>query len=187
MKALLTGATGFIGRKLAAAMVEAGHEVTAFVRSTSNRAGLPAGVKFAEGEMLDLDSLRSAVEGQDSVVHLAAYFDFYPNDVELQYRVNVEGTRSLMRACTETSVSRFIYCSTAEAIGPVRFPPGNEDTELRPQFDYAKSKIEAENAIREITEETGLSHIILRPTGVMGEGDLYVMFEVAKELYEGKV
>jgi nucleoside-diphosphate-sugar epimerase len=72
-------------------------------------------------------------------------------------------------------------------IGPVRFPPGNEDTELRPQFDYAKSKVEAECAIRDISNETGLDHIIIRPTGIMGEGDLYIMYEVAHELYKGKV
>jgi nucleoside-diphosphate-sugar epimerase len=187
MKVLVTGATGFIGRALIASLVEAGHEVTAFVRPTSSRAGLPESVQFSEGEMLNEASLKSAVQGQDAVIHIAAYFDFYPSDVDLLYRVNVEGTRNLMRACVDTSVSRFIYCSTTETIGPVRFPPGNEDTELRPQFDYAQSKIDAECAIREITDETGLAHVIIRPTGIMGEGDLYVMYEVAQELYEGKV
>lgn len=183
----MTGATGFIGRKIIAALVEAGHEVAAFVRSTSNRAGLPDSIHFAEGDMLDESSLKNAVLGQDVVIHLAAYFDFYPSDVDLLYRVNIEGPTNLMRACVGTSVSRFIYCSTTEVIGPVRFPPGNEDTELRPQFDYAKSKVEAECAIRDISNETGLDHIIIRPTGIMGEGDLYVMYEVAHELYEGKV
>ncbi|MHA2002897.1 MAG: NAD-dependent epimerase/dehydratase family protein [Candidatus Thorarchaeota archaeon] len=187
MKVLVTGASGFIGRKLVAALVEEEHEVTAFVRPTSNRAGLPEGIHFAEGEMLDEPSLKSAVLGQDVVIHLAAYFDFYPSDVDLLYRVNIEGPTNLMRACVGTSVSRFIYCSTTEVIGPVRFPPGNEDTELRPQFDYAKSKIEAECAIRDISKDTGLDHIIIRPTGIMGEGDLYVMYEVAHELYMGKV
>ncbi|MHA2302138.1 MAG: NAD-dependent epimerase/dehydratase family protein [Candidatus Thorarchaeota archaeon] len=187
MKVLVTGATGFIGRKLVAALVEAGHDATAFVRPTSNRSGLPEGIQFCEGDMLDEASLKKAVEGHDVVVHLAAYFDFYPSDVDLLYRVNIEGPTNLMRACVGTSVSRFIYCSTTEVIGPVRFPPGNEDTELRPQFDYAKSKVEAECAIRDISEETGLDYIILRPTGIMGEGDLYIMYEVAHELYHGKV
>ncbi|MHA2040832.1 MAG: NAD-dependent epimerase/dehydratase family protein, partial [Candidatus Thorarchaeota archaeon] len=126
MKVLVTGASGFIGRKLVAALVEEEHEVTAFVRPTSNRAGLPEGIHFAEGEMLDEPSLKSAVLGQDVVIHLAAYFDFYPSDVDLLYRVNIEGPTNLMRACVGTSVSRFIYCSTTEVIGPVRFPPGNE-------------------------------------------------------------
>jgi nucleoside-diphosphate-sugar epimerase len=187
MKILVTGATGFIGKKLIAALVEEGHEVTAFVRPSSNRSGLPEDIQFSEGDMLDEASLKNAVEGHDVVFHLAAYFDFYPSDVDLLYRVNIEGPTNLMRACVGTSVSRFIYCSTTEVIGPVRFPPGNEDTELRPQFDYAKSKVEAECAIRDISKETGLDNIILRPTGIMGEGDLYIMYEVAYELYEGKM
>ncbi|MFW9911330.1 MAG: NAD-dependent epimerase/dehydratase family protein [Candidatus Thorarchaeota archaeon] len=187
MKILVTGATGFIGRKLVAALVEEGHDVTAFVRPTSNKAGLPEGIRYCEGDMLDEPSLKNAVEGQDAVIHLAAYFDFYPTDVDLLYRVNVEGTRNLMKACVGTSVQRFIYCSTTETIGPVRYPPGNEDTELRPQFDYAKSKIEAECAIREITNETDLGHVIIRPTGSMGEGELYVIYEIAQEVHGNKV
>ncbi|MFX1332099.1 MAG: NAD-dependent epimerase/dehydratase family protein [Promethearchaeota archaeon] len=187
MKILVTGATGFIGRKLVDALVKEGQDVTAFVRPTSSKAGLPEGIRFCEGDMLDETSLRTAVEGQDVVVHLAAYFDFYPSDVDLLYRVNIEGPTNLINACSGTTVSRFIYCSSTEVIGPVRYPPGNEDTELRPQFDYAKSKVEAESAIRRISKELGLDHIIIRPTGIMGEGDLYLIYEVAHELYNGKV
>ncbi|MFX1272898.1 MAG: NAD-dependent epimerase/dehydratase family protein [Promethearchaeota archaeon] len=187
MKVLVTGATGFIGRKLVAALVNENHDVTALVRPTSNKADLPEGIRFCEGDMLDEASLRTAVEGQDVVVHLAAYFDFYPSDVDLLYRVNIEGPINLIKACVSTTVSRFIYCSTTEVIGPVRYPPGNEDTELRPQFDYAKSKVEAECAIRDMCKEAGLDYIIIRPTGIMGEGDLYITYEVAFELYNGKV
>lgn len=177
MRVLVTGATGFIGRKFVARLIENEFDVVAFVRETSNTAGLPESVTFMEGSLLDKQSLKKAVQGCDAVVHFAAYFDFYPKDVDLLYKVNVEGTKNLMNACIGTSVERFIYCSTTETIGPVRFPPGDEDTELNPQFDYSKSKIMAEEAIREITKETGLHHIILRPTGVLGEGDLYTAFE----------
>ncbi len=177
MRVLVTGATGFIGRKFVARLAENEFEVVAFVRETSNTAGLPESVTFMEGGLLDKQSLKKAVQGCDAVVHFAAYLDFYPKDVDLLYKVNVEGTKNLMNACVGTSVERFIYCSTTETIGPVRFPPGDEDTELNPQFDYSKSKIMAEEAIREITKDTGLHHIILRPTGVLGEGDLYTAFE----------
>lgn len=187
MKVLVTGATGFIGRKLVIALVKENHDVTAFVRPTSNKAGLPESIRLCEGDMLDEASLKTAVEGQDIVVHLAAYFDFYPSDVDLLYRVNIEGPTNLMKACLGSSVSRFIYCSSTEVIGPVRYPPGSEDTELRPQFDYAKSKVEAESAIRSISKESGLDHIIIRPTGIMGEGDLYLMYEVVHELYNKRV
>lgn len=187
MKVLVTGATGFLGGKTIDLILKEGHNVVALVRSTSNREGLPKDIEIREADLFDVASLEAAVKDVDVVIHFAAYFDFYPRDEELMFRVNVEGTRNLMNACVGTQVERFIYCSSTETMGPIRFPPGTEDTELRPDFSYGESKILAENAIREISKDTGLPHIIIRPTGVMGEGDLYVMYEVAEQLYEGKV
>jgi nucleoside-diphosphate-sugar epimerase len=187
VKVLVTGATGFLGGRVVLAALEAGHEVVALVRKTSNTEGLPKNVEIREADLFDISSLEKAVQDVNVVIHFAAYFDFYPSDEDLMFRVNIEGTSNLMNACVGTDVERFIYCSTAETMGAIRFPPGTEDTELKPDFSYGESKVLAERAIREITADTGLAHIILRPTGVMGEGDLYVMYEVAHELYHGKV
>jgi nucleoside-diphosphate-sugar epimerase len=187
MKVLVTGATGFIGGRIAEMLLENDHEVIAMVRATSNTEGLPKKIEIKEADLFDVESLEEAVKGVDAVIHCAAYFDFYPSDEELMFKVNIEGTRNLMNACVGTSVERFIYCSSAETMGGIRYPPGTEDTELRPNFSYGESKILAEQAIGEITNDTGLAHIILRPTGVSGEGDLYVMYEVAQELYRGNV
>jgi nucleoside-diphosphate-sugar epimerase len=184
---LVTGATGFLGGRIISKLLEEEHQVVGMVRSTSNTEGLPKEVEIKEADLFDIASLEEAVRGVDAVIHFAAYFDFYPRDEELMFKVNIEGTKNLMNACVGTDVERFIYCSTAETVGGVRFPPATEDTELRPDFSYGESKILAEQAIREITTDSGLAHIILRPTGVMGEGDLYVMYEVVKELYNGKV
>ncbi|MBD3408166.1 MAG: NAD-dependent epimerase/dehydratase family protein [Candidatus Lokiarchaeota archaeon] len=187
VKVLVTGGTGFIGRRLIEKLTEEEHKVHAFVRSTSNRSGLPETVIFKEGDLLNFESLENAIEGMDAVIHLAAYFDFYPKNVDLLYKVNVEGTKNLMNACIGSSVERFVYCSTTETIGPVRYPPANEDTELRPQFDYGESKVLAEKVVREISSDTGLNHVILRPTGVMGEGDLYTAYELIKALNDGEI
>jgi len=179
MKVLVTGATGFLGGRTIELLLKEGHEAVAFVRSTSNTEGLPENVEVREADLFDVASLESAVQGVDAVIHFAAYFDFYPSDEELMFK--------LMNACVGTQVQRFIYCSTTETMGPIRFPPGTEDTELKPDFSYGESKIQAENTIRDISKDTDLPHIILRPTGVMGEGDLYAMYEVAEQLYKGKV
>ena len=187
MKVLVSGASGFIGGRTIPKILEAGHEVVALVRETSNSEGLPKEVEIREADLFDISSLKAAVQGVDVVVHFAAYFDFYPNDEALMFKVNVEGATNLMNACVGTDVERFIYCSSTETMGAIRFPPGTEDTELKPVFSYGESKILAERAIREITAETGLAHIIIRPAGVMGEGDLYLMYEVISELYNGKV
>ena len=187
MKVLVTGGSGFLGSHTIAKILEAGHEVVALVRDTSNREGLPKEVEIREADLFDIASLKAAVQGIDVVVHFAAYFDFYPSDEALMFKVNVEGTTNLMNACVGTDVERFIYCSSTETMGAIRFPPGTEDTELKPVFSYGESKTLAERAIREITADSGLAHIILRPAGVMGEGDLYLMYEVISELYNGKV
>jgi nucleoside-diphosphate-sugar epimerase len=187
VKVLVTGASGFLGGRVITRLIEMGHEVVALVRKTSNTEGLPKNIEIREADLFDISSLENAVQGVDAVIHFAAYFDFYPSDEDLMFRVNVEGTTNLMNACVGTNVERFIYCSTTETMGGIRYPPANEDTELKPDFSYGESKILAEQAIREITADTEIAHIILRPTGVIGEGDLYVMYEVAHELYHGKV
>jgi dihydroflavonol-4-reductase len=187
MKVLITGATGFLGRKLVPEVLLRGHEVVVLARETSNTEGLPKEIEIRLANLIDAKTIEPIVQDIDVVIHLAAYFDFYPSDEELMFEVNVEGTKNLMNACVGTRIERFIYCSSTETIGPVRFPPGTEDTELRPNFSYGQSKIMAEQAIRKITSDTGLPHVIIRPTGIMGEGDLYIMYEVARELNEGKV
>ncbi len=187
MRILVTGATGFIGRAIVNHLIELEHEVIALVRETSNRSGIPEEVEFVEGNMLDLESLENAVKDVKAVIHLAAYFDFYPSDADLMYRVNVEGTRNLLDACVGSTIERFIYGSTTETIGPVRYPPGNEDTELRPQFDYGKSKVIAERSVRELCCDTGIEYVIIRPTGVMGEGDQYTAFELIEAINNGDV
>jgi len=187
MKVLVTGATGFLGGKTIDLLLKEGHEAVAMVRSTSNQEGLSKNIEVREADLFDQESLEKAVQGVDAVIHFAAYFNFYPSDEELMFKVNIEGTKNLMNACVGTTVQRFIYCSSTETMGPIRFPPGTEDSELRPDYSYGESKVLAERAIREISKNTNLGHIIIRPTGVMGEGDLYVIYEVAAQLYEGKV
>ena len=187
MKILITGATGFIGRKLVGHLIEEQLEVVALVRRTSDVSGLPKKLRLIDGDVLDVASLEMAVQDVDVVIHLAAYFDFYPKDKKLLYQVNVEGTQNLLTACVQAGVSRFIYISTTEVIGPVENPPGDENSPLRPQFDYSKSKKQAEAIVRAASLETDLEHVILRPTGVIGEGELYTVFETVSAVNEGQI
>jgi nucleoside-diphosphate-sugar epimerase len=187
MKVLVTGATGFVGPVLIDQLVSQGHETTALVRKTSNTGLLPRSVKLVEGDMLDVSSLENAVKGKDAVVHLAANFDFYPKDVELLYRINVGGTRSLLNSCVGAGVKRFVYCSTAEVFGSIKNPPADEETELRPQYHYTRSKVMAEAIVRQATERTGMEHVILRPTGIVGPGDTYIGFLCMKAISNGTI
>lgn len=187
MKVLVTGGTGFVGKNLLSALVKERHDIKVLVMESENTSCLPEQVTTCIGDLTDFESLKEAVQGVEVVIHLAAYFDFYAKNKDLMFRVNVDGTRELMTLCAEVGVKRFIYCSSTETIGPVEFPPADETAELRPQFDYSKSKIAAEEAVREITAETGLPHIIIRPTGIMGEGDLYTAYELINALNNEEV
>ena len=187
LKILVTGVTGFIGRNLVTKLIQAQHEVTALVRRTSDVKGLPKKLRLIDGDLLNKSSLETAVHNIDVVIHLAALFDFYPKDKKLLYRVNVEGTQNLLHACVKAPITRFIYLSTTEVIGPVENPPGTEETPLRPQFDYSKSKKQAEERVRSCALETGLEYVILRSTGVIGEGELYTVFETVEAVNEGKI
>ena len=182
MKILVTGATGFIGRILVRALVREGYDVAALVRRTSKVKELPKKIRLIEGDLNDLPSLKKAVEGRNVVVHLAAYFEFYPKDVDILYQVNVEGTRNLLTACIGSTVKRFIYCSTTETTGTVANPPATEETELQPMYEYGKSKIQAENAVREISAKAGFEYVILRLVGVVGPGEFYLGFETIKAI-----
>ena len=117
LKVLVTGGTGFLGGKTINLIQENGHEVVALVRSTSNTEGLPKNVEIREADLFDFASLKVALKDVDAVIHFAAYFDFYPRDEELMFKVNVEGTKNLMNACVGTKVQRFIYCSSTETMG----------------------------------------------------------------------
>jgi len=81
--------------------------------------------------------------------------------------VNVKGTEWLAEAALDNSVTRFVYCSSTEAISPVRNPPGDENTPPNPQFEYGKSKARAESVAKDLSAR-GLKYTIVRPTGIYG-------------------
>lgn len=163
-KVLVTGATGFIGGYIVEELVRRGHEVTGMARKATTDGVAGAQIRIAD--LTDAKSLIVATEGMEAVIHLAAYYTFFGKR-ELYDEVNVEGTRSLLRACVANGVRRFIYCSSTEAIGPVESPPADEDTPLRPSYEYGRSKVAAEKAVRESTAD-GIDWTIIRPSGVYG-------------------
>ncbi|MEM2186772.1 MAG: NAD-dependent epimerase/dehydratase family protein [Nitrososphaerota archaeon] len=167
MRVLVTGASGFLGGHLVEELVELGYKVRAFVRKTSDTRLLrQLEVEIVTGDITDPSTLPPAMRGVDCVVHLAAYYTFFGRK-ELYELVNVKGTEWTARAALESGVRRFIYCSSTEAIGPIKNPPGDENSELNPQFEYGKSKARAEKVVKSLSAE-GLEYTIIRPTGIYG-------------------
>lgn len=176
MKALVTGATGFVGSHVARALVTAEHTVRVLHRKTSRLDALE-GVPYesAIGDITDLDALRAASEGCDWVFHVAAVADYWRSDTTKLFEANVEGTRRVLQAARETGVQRVIFTSSAAAVGMREDgTPANENDafNLPPKrFPYGYSKWLAEEVAREAAAG-GQDVVIVNPVVVMGPGDL---------------
>lgn len=169
MKALVTGANGFIGSHLCEALLKRGYEVRGLVRKTSNLEWLKGlDLELVYGSLEDEESLSRAVEGVEVVYHTAAVVrarqkaDFV--------RVNYEGTERLARVAVSAGVKRFVLFSSVAAAGPVQTGSSLSDKEdPTPVSSYGRAKLEAERAVLKYKEKVHL--IILRFPAVYGPRD----------------
>jgi nucleoside-diphosphate-sugar epimerase len=166
MKALVTGATGFVGQATCAELTRRGHEVVALVRRPGSE---PPGTSAQPGDLTDAASLQAAIGNvrPDCVVHLAAEIASQ-RDARRVQEVNVEGTRRLIAACAGDGAPRFVLASTVvtgDAHGALLEP----DKPLPVETPYGRSKQEAEKLVR----ESGLHGVIVRPSHVYGPGGWY--------------
>ncbi|HEY7532890.1 MAG TPA: hopanoid-associated sugar epimerase [Nitrospiraceae bacterium] len=176
MKALVTGATGFVGGAVVRALIQAGTDVRVLSRKGSdpqNYASLP--VESVEGDLRDRDSLRRALAGCQQLYHVAAHYALWAKDPSIFYDVNVTGTRTLLEAARDVGIQRTVYCSTIGAIG---LPPGGglgtEETPVsldQMAGHYKRSKYLAEQEVQRFVRE-GLPIVIVNPSAPVGTGDV---------------
>ncbi|WP_420538103.1 UDP-glucose 4-epimerase family protein [Marinobacter vinifirmus] len=171
---LLTGATGFVGSRVAERLsADSGLEVTCAVR----RPGLITCTREVQvGDLGPSTDWLPAVDGQDVVIHTAARAhvmkDEATDPVEEYRRVNVEGTLSLALQAAAAGVRRFIFVSSIKVNGeqtPIN-EPFTENDAAGPVDAYGISKMEAEEGLQEIAEKTGMELVIIRPPLVYGPG-----------------
>ncbi len=174
MRALVTGATGFLGNNLARQLVQQGYAVRALVREGSDTGILrPLEVETVTGDLLDTGSLEAALEGCEVLFHAAAVYTFWAPDPEAVHRINVTGTENILAAAMRKGLSRVVYTSTESTVG-TRGGLGTEElwrNEEELYGDYKVSKLRAERAALRLHRE-GCPLVVVNPTMPVGPGDV---------------
>lgn len=168
-RVLVTGANGFIGQALVKQLMYAGWDVIQAIRNSINRAGV-----ISIGNIDAETDWSSALAGCSAVVHLAGRVHMpqdHASGAGAEVRaVNVDGTLKLAQGAATAGVRRFIFLSSVKVNGEGQEEPYRETDMPTPQDQYAISKWEAEQGLREIEARTGLEVVILRPPLVYGPG-----------------
>jgi len=176
MKALVTGASGFIGQHLTCALTAQGHQVRALIRTPSAHIDCNGVTPFV-GDLTDAASLHQAVEGVDQVYHLAAIRDRWGLPYQDYHAVNVTGTRHLLDAAAGQG-ARFVYCSSVGVLG---YPGALDIDESYPycpkdgKCNYHYTKALAEQLTLEYAQKGRLIATVVRPVITYGPGDEYGM------------
>lgn len=169
MKALVTGATGFIGNALCKHLAAHGHEI---IRAVRRDATLSGDILFSQID--GATDWAEALRGCDVVVHLVARVhvmnDLVPDPEALYRSTNTEATLNLARQAADAGVKRFVFISTVKVNGEGRDAPYRETDVPAPEDAYALSKWEAEQGLQRIAADSGLEVVILRPPLVYGPG-----------------
>ncbi len=172
---LVTGSAGHIGNVLIRKLLQQGEQVRALVLPGENTDSLQGlHVKMTVGNVLDPASLRRAMQGIDTVYHLAGIISIVPGDEQIMRKVNVEGAKNVAEAALACGVKKMIHVSSIHALR--REPSGTVVDESTP-FDphspaggYDQTKAEGTLAVLSVAKR-GLKVVVLCPTGVIGPYD----------------
>jgi nucleoside-diphosphate-sugar epimerase len=171
MLTLVTGATGFIGGRVAHALRQRGDEVRGLVRDPDRADALrELGVEVIQGDMEDAGSLKRAVRGVECVYHTAAVVGDWPDPAHTR-RVNVAGTRELLEASVGTGTRRFLHVSSLAVYGNKHHHGTDESGPYRYGDTYTDAKIQSELVVRAFQDAGRIETVRLRPGFVYGPGD----------------
>lgn len=179
MKVLVTGADGFIGSHLTEALVRCGYQVRAFVHYNSfnswgwlDQCALDVKGQFEvfAGDVRDPHGVRTAMQGCDAVLHLAALiaipYSYHSPDTYVD--TNIKGTLNIVQAARELALSKVIHTSTSEVYGTARFVPITEEHPLQGQSPYSASKIGADQIALSFHAAFGTPVMVIRPFNTYG-------------------
>ena len=174
-KALVIGGTGFVGSNIALRLIERKWDVRILERPGAQRILLEGGpFEYVTGDVLELDTLKSALQGIDVVFNAAGVVDYWRQGKERMYQVNVEGTRNVMEASLLAGIDRVVHTSSTAAMGihPDEVVDETYTFNVEPErFVYGHSKYQAEEIAFDYFRK-GLPVVIVNPTTVIGPRDI---------------
>ena len=177
MSLLVTGATGFVGSAVVRRLLAEGQVVRVLARPGGDRRNL-AGleVEIAEGDLAQPESLKAALRGVRGLFHVAADYRLWCPDPQAMHRVNVHGTRELLRRAAEAGVERIVHTSSVAVLGHNHDDrPADEDTPstLADMIGpYKHSKFLAEAEVSRLVAEEGVPAVIVNPSAPIGPRDI---------------
>ncbi|WP_435333010.1 NAD-dependent epimerase/dehydratase family protein [Haloarchaeobius sp. TZWWS8] len=181
MRYFLTGATGFVGGRLARRLLDEGHEVAVLVRRPEDAVDLAElGADVYSGDITDKESMREPMSGTDGVFHLAAWYRVGAHDSTLAEAVNVEGTRNVLELVDELGIPKAVYTSTLAVNSDTKGILVDEEY----RFDgehlsvYDETKWRAHYEVAEPMAQEGLPLVTVMPGVVYGPGDTSQLREV---------
>jgi nucleoside-diphosphate-sugar epimerase len=185
LKVLVTGATGFIGGRLAEALVKAGYEVKGLARQTSDTSLLKKlDIEIINGDIRDAAAMKKAVSDCQCVYHLAGKTTKDHLSKKHYYAHNVQGTKNVAQAALEAGVSRLVYASTIGVYGTVRNSSIDENTEPNPDSYYRETKLGGEKEVLRLHRDSRLSVVVARLGSVYGPGSCNWL-DVCRKILKG--
>lgn len=172
MRALVTGATGFIGSNLVRKLIKLGWKVNILIRSKNlpTRISDLKGAAFFSGDLSNKKVLIEASRGADVVFNCAAALPYHKLSDKEYIKANVDGVKNVLEAVKVTK-ARLVHLSTVGIYGPTKESGVSETTEVNPQDIYAETKVQGEKLINHYQKRYGIKAVIVRPTIAYGPGD----------------
>jgi dihydroflavonol-4-reductase len=174
---LVTGGTGFVGGAVVRALLKRGAAVRVLARNPEKARTLEAqGVDIALGDLLDPSSLERAMQGVETLYHVAAVYELGGTvDEETMRRTEIDGTRNVLEAARKANVKKIVYTSTVYTIGAAKGQVGTESTVHRGYYlnRYERAKCDTEQLVLEYVRQ-GLPIVIVNPAGIYGPNDFKI-------------